>query len=358
MQKLAFIVKIWNRSNLYGAPQGCLKIYFLMLALALAGYGIWVMASFKIAFLFPGQGSQAVGMGVALAASHQPAKHVFDEVNDALGENLFAIMQDGPDDLIRMTRNAQPALFATSLAAVRVLEAELGKPLYAQNAVCAGHSLGEYAALAAAGSLSIADAARLLRQRGDAMQAAVPVGEGAMAAILGGDESQITAIVAASQDAGLVEIANDNAPGQIVISGAAAAVDKAIEEAKAAGLRRAIKLPVSAPFHCGLMTPAADVMRDALAAAAIKDAHMPVFCNVSAAPETVADRLRDNLVEQVTARVRWRESLLAMQQAGGQLYIELGTGKVLSGLVKRTLDDVVAVNLDGPDDLDSVLAEL
>jgi [acyl-carrier-protein] S-malonyltransferase len=190
------------------------------------------------------------------------------------------------------------------------------------------------------------------------MQEAVPVGAGAMAAILGGDEDQISAIIAASKDVGLVEIANDNAPGQIVISGAADAVDKAIDEAKAAGLRRAIKLPVSAPFHCGLMAPAAEVMRKALAASQINDAKMPVFCNVTAAAETSADNLRDNLVTQVTARVRWRESLMAMQAAGCQRYIELGTGKVLSGLVKRSLEDVRVANLDGPDDLDSVLAEL
>ena len=297
-------------------------------------------------------------MGVALAASYQSAKHVFDEVNDALNENLFEIMANGPDDLIRMTRNAQPALFATSMAALRVLESELGKPLSDKNAVCAGHSLGEYAALAAAGSLQIGDAAKLLRLRGNAMQEAVPVGAGAMAAILGGDEDQINTIIAASKDVGLVEIANDNAPGQIVISGAASAVDKAIYEAKAAGLRRAIKLPVSAPFHCSLMAPAAEVMREALAASQINDARMPVFCNVTAAKETSADSFRDNLVTQITAQVRWRESLLAMQAAGCLRYIELGTGKVLSGLVKRSLQDVRIANLDGPDDLDSVLAEL
>ena len=257
-----------------------------------------------------------------------------------------------------MTRNAQPALFATSMAAVRVLELKLGEPLLNKNAVCAGHSLGEYAALAAAGSLQIGDAAKLLRQRGDAMQEAVPVGAGAMAAILGGDEDQINAIITASKDVGLVEIANDNAPGQIVISGAANAVDKAITEAKAAGLRRAIKLPVSAPFHCGLMAPAAEVMRKALAASQVNDARMPVFCNVTAAAETSANNLRDNLVTQVTARVRWRESLMAMRAAGCQHYIELGTGKVLSGLVKRSLEDVRVANLDGPDDLDTVLAEL
>ncbi len=316
------------------------------------------MSSPKTAFLFPGQGSQVVGMGVALAASHLPAKHIFDEVNDALEENLFDIMANGPDESIRMTRNAQPALFATAMAAVRVLETELGAPLFKLNAVCAGHSLGEYAALGVAGSLSIGDAAKLLRQRGDAMQKAVPLGTGAMAAILGGDETQIDTIVMASQKKGLVEIANDNAPGQIVISGDVIAVDKAIDEAKAVGLRRVIKLPVSAPFHCRLMEPAAEVMQKALAATNVKDAAMPVFCNVTAAPETVADKLRANLVEQITARVRWRETLLAMEAAGCQLYIELGTGKVLSGLVKRSLDAVTIVNLDGPADLDGVLAKL
>ena len=297
-------------------------------------------------------------MGGALAASHAAAKQVFEEINDALGENLFAIMQDGPDDAIRMTRNAQPALFATSMAAVRVLEAELGAPLTSRGGMTAGHSLGEYAALAASGSLSISDAARLLRQRGDSMQSAVPVGEGAMAAILGGDEDQINAILADAKSSGLVQIANDNAPGQIVISGDAGAVDAAIEFAKAAGLRRAIKLPVSAPFHCDLMAPAADVMAKLLADTNLLDALMPLYCNVSAAAETRADHLQANLVTQVTARVRWRESLLAMSAAGAMKFIELGTGKVLSGLVKRSIEADAVVNMDGPDDLDSVLAEM
>ena len=316
------------------------------------------MASDKIAFMFPGQGSQAVGMGGSLAASHQAARHVFDEVNDALGENLFAIMQDGPDDLIRMTRNAQPALFATSMAAVRVLETELGMTLPEKGMMAAGHSLGEYAALAASGSLAIADAARLLRQRGDAMQQAVPLGEGAMAAILGADEDQITQILDGAEANGLVQIANDNAPGQIVISGAARAVDAAIDLAKGAGLRRAIKLPVSAPFHCDLMAPAAGVMKEALSSVSMENAKMPIYCNVTAAGEQDAHALCANLVTQVTARVRWRESLLAMQGAGATLFVELGTGKVLSGLVKRTLDAPTAVNLDAADDLDSVLTAM
>ncbi len=316
------------------------------------------MTSSSIAFLFPGQGSQAVGMGGALAASHPAAKQVFEEVNDALDENLFAIMQNGPDDLVRMTRNAQPALFATSMAAVRVLEAELGASVTERGGMAAGHSLGEYAALAAVGSLRIMDAARLLRQRGDAMQCAVPVSEGAMAALLGADESQVKSILEEARSSGLVQVANDNAPGQIVISGAAAAVDGAIEIAKAAGLRRVIKLPVSAPFHCDLMAPAAVVMEEALAATKLGDAAIPVYCNVTAAAETNAAKLRENLVIQVTARVRWRESLIAMSNAGAKKFVELGTGKVLSGLVKRGVEAQAIVNLDGPDDLDSVLAQM
>jgi [acyl-carrier-protein] S-malonyltransferase len=297
-------------------------------------------------------------MGGRLAATHQAARHVFEEVNDALGEDLFKIMQEGPEDLVRMTRNAQPALFATSMAAARVLEGELGQRLAEVGHMAAGHSLGEYAALAASGTLHIGDAARLLRQRGDAMQEAVPVGEGAMAAILGADEDQITSILAEAQSIGLVQIANDNAPGQLVISGAVQAVDAAIEIAKAAGLRRAIKLPVSAPFHCDLMAPAAGIMERALAEVVMQDAQMPVYCNVSAAPETVAANLQANLVTQVTSRVRWRESLVAMQSDGASIFVELGTGKVLCGLVKRGLEGGVAVNLDGPDDLDSVLAAM
>ena len=316
------------------------------------------MTSSSIAFLFPGQGSQAVGMGGALAASHPAAKQVFEEVNDALDENLFAIMQNGPDDLVRMTRNAQPALFATSMAAVRVLEAELGASVTERGGMAAGHSLGEYAALAAVGSLRIMDAARLLRQRGDAMQCAVPVSEGAMAALLGADESQVKSILEEARSSGLVQVANDNAPGQIVIRGAAAAVDGANEIAKAAGLRRVIKLPVSAPFHCDLMAPAAVVMEEALAATKLGDAAIPVYCNVTAAEETNAAKLQENLVAQITARVRWRESLIAMNTAGAKKFVELGTGKVLSGLVKRGIEAKAIVNLDGPDDLDSVLAQM
>ena len=312
----------------------------------------------KIMFQFPGQGSQAVGMGGSLAAAFPEARAVFDEVNDALGEDLFRLMQDGPEDDLRLTSNAQPALFAASMAALAVLKAQTGKQVDERASFVAGHSLGEYSALAAAGTLAIGDAARLLRLRGDSMQEAVPAGEGAMAAILGAEEAVIDEITAEASAAGTIQLANDNAPGQIVVSGAAAAVDLAIEGAKARGIRRAIKLPVSAPFHCDMMKPAADAMAAALGEASMQDSAVPVLCNVSAAPETGADALRANLVTQVTGRVRWRETLLAAQAAGVTGFVEIGTGKVLSGLVKRTLEDVAIVNFDGADDLDSVLAQL
>ena len=315
-------------------------------------YGV----SKKVVFQFPGQGSQAVGMGSVMAAAHGEARHVFDEVNEALGEDLFAIMRDGPDDAIRLTRNAQPALFATSMAALAVLTAKTGQTVATLVDFTAGHSLGEYAALAAAGSISIADGARLLRLRGDAMQNAVAVGEGAMAAILGADEALITEIVTEAGDVGVVQLANDNAPGQIVISGSAVAVDRAMESARGKGVRRVIKLPVSAPFHCDLMAPAAKVMAAALSDVSFADAAQPVICNVTAAGEQKADALKANLITQITGRVRWRESLMALDAAGVSVFVEIGTGKVLSGLVKRTLSDKTIVNLDSPDDLDAVLA--
>jgi len=312
----------------------------------------------KILFQFPGQGSQAVGMGRSLAAAFPEARAVFDEVNDALGEDLFALMQDGPEEDLRLTRNAQPALLAASMAGLAVLKKSAGRDITELADFVAGHSLGEYSALAAAGALSISDAARLLRLRGDSMQGAVPAGEGAMAAILNAEEEVVNAIVADAAASGVIQFANDNAPGQIVVSGAVAAVDHAIEAAKARGIRRAIKLPVSAPFHCSMMQPAADAMAEALAAARMHDAAVPVFCNVTAATETDADILRQHLVTQVTGRVRWRETLLAASKAGVSRFVEIGTGKVLSGLVKRTLDEATMVNLDGADDLDLVLAEL
>ena len=312
----------------------------------------------KILFQFPGQGSQAVGMGGSLAAVFPEARAVFDEVNDALGEDLFALMQDGPEDDLRLTRNAQPALFAASMAGLAVLQNATGRHIAELTDYVAGHSLGEYSALAAAGTLSIADAARLLRLRGDSMQGAVPAGEGAMAAILNAEEEVVNEIVAEAAASGVIQLANDNAPGQIVVSGAAAAVDHAMESARARGIRRAIRLPVSAPFHCSMMQPAAKAMEEALAGADMKDAAVPVFCNVTAATETDAGVLRENLVTQVTGRVRWRETLLAANEAGVSRFVEIGTGKVLSGLVKRTLDEAIMVNLDSADDLDSVLAEL
>lgn len=312
----------------------------------------------KILFQFPGQGSQAVGMGGALASAFPEARAVFDEVNDALGEDLFALMQTGPEDDLRLTRNAQPALFAASMAGLAVLRTATGRDITDMADFVAGHSLGEYSALAAAGTLSIGDAARLLRLRGDSMQGAVPAGDGAMAAILNAEEAVVNEIVAEAAASGVIQFANDNAPGQIVVSGAAAAVDHAIELAKARGIRRAIKLPVSAPFHCDMMQPAAEAMAAALASADMKDAAVPVFCNVTATIETDAAALRENLVTQVTGRVRWRETLLAASAAGVSRFVEIGTGKVLSGLVKRTLDEATIVNLDSADDLDTVLGEL
>ena len=315
------------------------------------------MAS-KILFQFPGQGSQAVGMGGSLNESYASARAIFEEVNDALGEDLFALMQNGPEDDLRLTRNAQPALFASSMAALAVLQSETGKSASELASYVAGHSLGEYSALCAAGTLHVGDAARLLRLRGDSMQSAVPAGQGAMAAILNAEEAVIDEIVAEASASGVVQLANDNAPGQIVVSGAAAAIDHAIEAAKERGIRRAIKLPVSAPFHCSMMEPAAEAMAAALAEADMSDAAVPVFCNVTAAAETKATALRENLVTQVTGRVRWRETLQALAADGVTHFIEIGSGKVLSGLVKRTLDDAVIVNFDTADDLDSVLAHL
>ena len=312
----------------------------------------------KPLFQFPGQGSQTVGMGVSLATSFPEGRAVFDEVNDALGEDLFVLMKEGPEDDLRLTRNAQPALFASSMAALAVLQKATGKAVADLAGCVAGHSLGEYSALAAAGTLSITDAARLLRRRGDSMQGAVPPGDGAMAAILNAEEAVIDSIIERASGAGPIQLANDNAPGQIVVSGAVAAVDAAIQIAKDAGIRRAIKLPVSAPFHCTLMQPAADEMAAALADASMSDASVPVYCNVTAGPEQAANRLRENLVTQVTGRVRWRETLGAVHAAGVTCFVEIGTGKVLSGLVKRTLDDVAIVNLETADDLDTVLGAL
>ncbi len=307
-----------------------------------------------IAFTFPGQGSQFVGMGKDLAAAYAPARAVFAEVDDALGEKLSEIIWEGPADRLTLTENAQPALMAVSLAAMRVLTEEKGWDLRAARFV-AGHSLGEYSALAAAGTMTIADAARLLRIRGKAMQDAVPVGQGAMAALLGIDPDIAAKIVAeAAAATGLIcQVANDNAPGQVVISGAKQAVEEAMRVGKDYGVRRAIPLPVSAPFHCALMQPAADRMAEALQTAALAAPAVPVIANVTAEPVTDPDRIRRQLVEQVTGTVRWRESVSLMAEAGVTLLYEIGAGKVLSGMVRRIDDRLTGKPLGTRDDIEA-----
>jgi [acyl-carrier-protein] S-malonyltransferase len=312
----------------------------------------------KRAFTFPGQGSQAVGMGKDLAASHAEARAVFDEVDAALGQKLSVLMFDGPDDTLRLTENAQPALMAVSIAVIRVL-ATRGVTVENGAAYVAGHSLGEYSALCAAGSLTLADTARLLRRRGQSMQLAVPVGQGAMAAILGLDLATVEHAVAEASQGEVCAVANDNAPGQVVISGGVAAVNRAIELLKAAGAKRALPLPVSAPFHCALMQPAADAMAAALAAVDLKAPIVPLVSNVLAQPIIDPVEIRRRLVEQVTGMVRWTESVGWLVGAGGvtQL-VELGAGKVLTGLAKRIAPDTPAVSLGAAADIDAFMASL
>ena len=304
-----------------------------------------------VAFTFPGQGSQAVGMGKALAEAFPQARAVFDEVDSALGEKLSAVMWDGPIETLTLTENAQPALMAVSLAVVRVLEAEAGLDLGRDAAFVAGHSLGEYSALAAAGTFSIADAARLLRIRGKAMQAATPVGTGAMAALLGLDYEAAVAVAAEAAQGEVCQAANDNGGGQVVVSGNKAAVERACEIAKAKGAKRAILLPVSAPFHCALMQPAADAMAEALAKVAVKAPVVPVVANVLAAPISDPATIVKSLVEQVTGTVRWRECVAAMAARGVTTFYEVGSGKVLSGLVKRIADGASGIAIGTPDDV-------
>jgi [acyl-carrier-protein] S-malonyltransferase len=303
------------------------------------------------AFVFPGQGSQAVGMGKALADSFAQARAVFDEVDAALSQKLSALMFEGPEAELTLTANAQPALMAVSLAVTRVLEAEAGLDLARDAAFVAGHSLGEYAALAAAGSLTIADTARLLRIRGDAMQKAVPVGEGAMAALLGLDFEAAAAVAAEAAEGEVCEAANDNAPGQVVVSGHRAAVERALGIAKAKGAKRALLLPVSAPFHCVLMQPAADAMAQALAQVEIRAPRVPLVANVTARPVTDPAAIREGLVRQVTGTVRWRESVACMAGEGVDSFCELGSGKVLAGLVKRIAEGATAISVGTPEDV-------
>ena len=310
------------------------------------------------AFVFPGQGSQAVGMGRALYDAVPAARLVFEQVDDALGMPLSRIIFDGSEETLRLTENAQPALMATSLAALRALEARSDRRLADLCGVVAGHSLGEYSALAAAGSLALADAARVLRVRGRAMQNAVPVGEGAMAAILGLELEAVEEVARRASEVGVCDLANDNAPGQAVVSGARTAVERALDLAKQQGARRSVLLPVSAPFHCRLLAPAAEAVAAALAEVQIRVPAVPVISNVTAAPESAPETLRARLVEQVTARVRWRESLLAMAELGVDAVVELGAGRVLSGLSKRTLPGVASHALGAPAEIDAFIVEL
>lgn len=305
----------------------------------------------KTAFLFPGQGSQTPGMAVALAEASAAAKDVLSTVDEALSQPLSALMAEGPADNLTLTTNAQPALFASSMAVVAAIAEHSGKLLDEFGDYVAGHSLGEYSALAAVGVFDVATGAGLLRQRGDAMQAAVPVGEGAMAALIGADIALADKVVAGAEGAGAVQIANDNAPGQVVISGSVSGVKAAMSLAQEEGLKRVIELPVSAPFHSSLMAPASDVMATALSDTVFSAPSLPVICNVLASAEDKPDALRNNLITQVTGRVRWRESLEYMQQNGVTRFIELGTGKVLSGLVKRTLKDVEIISIETADDI-------
>ena len=303
------------------------------------------------AFVFPGQGSQAVGMGKGLAEAFAAARRVFEEVDAALGEKLSATMWNGPAETLTLTENAQPALMAVSLAAIRALEAEAGVDLKRDVAYVAGHSLGEYSALAAAQSLKIADAARLLRIRGRAMQKAVPVGVGAMAALIGVDLDTAKAIAKEAGAGGICEAANDNGGGQVVLSGEKAAVERAVETAKAKGVKRAMMLPVSAPFHCALMQPAADVMAEALSKVSVKAPAVPVVANVLAQPITDPAAIIHALVQQVTGTVRWRESIAFMAGAGVTSFYEVGSGKVLAGLIKRIADNVTVSSIGTPEDV-------
>jgi [acyl-carrier-protein] S-malonyltransferase len=310
-----------------------------------------------LAVTFPGQGSQAVGMGAALVEASSAARAVFDEVDEALGEKLSSVILEGPEDTLTLTANAQPALMAVSIAAMRALE-EKGFSLEEHASHVAGHSLGEYSALCAAGTFSIADTARLLRIRGNAMQAAVPVGEGAMAAIIGLEQSDVEQICADVSGEGSCQIANDNGGGQLVISGAKAPVEKAAAMASEKGAKRALLLPVSAPFHSALMAPAADAMAEALADVTMNAPCVPLVANVLAQPITDPDEIRSRLVEQVTGQVRWRETIEWMGGNGVSRLMEVGSGKVLSGLARRINRDLSSIAVGNPDDIEKALEAL
>ena len=310
----------------------------------------------SIAFIFPGQGSQAVGMGAELSKTYPAARAVFAEIDEALGQNLSKIMWEGPEAELTLTENAQPALMAVSLAVMRVL-GEKGVKLPSTVAYVSGHSLGEYSALAAAGSLSLADTARLLKTRGRAMQEAVPVGEGAMAALLGADLAQAQDLAKAAAEGDVCEAANDNAPGQVVISGAKAAIDRAVALAPKFGARRAVLLPVSAPFHCALMQPAAEVMREALAEVEVEAPAVPLVANVLAEAITDPEEIRTRLVEQVTGMVRWRETMLYLQANGVSTVYEVGAGRVLTGIARR-FDGIEAKSVGTPEELEAAASTL
>ena len=305
------------------------------------------------AFIFPGQGSQVVGMGGTIAEASRPARDVFDEVDEALGQNLFRLMRDGPEDELKLTENAQPAIMAHSLAVLRTL----GAQLVDVSAFVAGHSLGEYSALCAAGAFDLTTTAKLLKLRGQAMQEAVPVGEGAMAALLGADLALAEKIATAAAEGLVCTVANDNDPSQVVISGAKAAIDRAVGIAKEMGAKRAVLLPVSAPFHCPLMQPAAEAMRDALSYVIVEQPAVPVFANVTAQPETDPDTIRTRLIEQVTAMVRWRESVANMFDAGVHQFVEVG-GKVLGPMVKRIVPEATVTSIVTMDDVEALAKEI
>ena len=309
------------------------------------------------AFVFPGQGSQKVGMGVELAEASPAAREVFEEVDDALGQKLFAIMKDGPEEALTLTENAQPAIMAHAIAVLRVLEKEGGIALADKADFVAGHSLGEYTALCAAGAFSLADTARLLKLRGQSMQAAVPVGIGAMAALLGADIDKAQALADAAAEGEVCTVANDNDPGQVVLSGHKGAIERAIALVKDHGIKRGVALPVSAPFHCPLMQPAAEAMAEALAKCPPGALRVPLFANVTAAIVTDPAEVQRLLVEQVTGRVRWRESAIAMKAAGAESFVELG-GKVVGPMISRSAGEVAVTSVVTMADIEALLAGL